>query len=327
MKLRCWCAFLIAITVGCSQQSQPRPVEPVAALPAHTDEAPAIAPATALEEKAEPAQSVQPAERVEPEQIAGPIIVPDYRTWSDSKGGHKVKAALIEAHNGTVYLRRDNGHILSIARSKLRSADRDYVDKARAPPHVIEGRIISVADGDTITILDGNKPVRIRLEGIDAPELRQAFGMSARHALSDKVVGKVVRVEWRSQDKYGRYLGDVFVDGEWVNRELVREGYAWHYKEYSKSPLLAEAEVGAKSKSTGLWSHTDQIEPWVFRHSEANVKPPTVVAKPPPRPAPKRETKPAPVDRNEDVTIHTGPRGGRYHYSKNGNKVYERKRK
>ena len=74
----------------------------------------------------------------------------------------------------------------------------------------IQGKIVRVSDGDTITILDEAKVEnKIRLNRIDAPEKRQAFGEASRKYLATMVAGKSVKVEWAKKDKYGRILGEV----------------------------------------------------------------------------------------------------------------------
>jgi endonuclease YncB( thermonuclease family) len=130
-----------------------------------------------------------------------------------------------------------------------------------------EGKVVSIADGDTLTVLvtPSNQQVKVRLSGIDTPERKQAFGTQAKQALSAKVFGKLVRVQDNGQDRYGRTLGDIYLGERWVNLEMVAEGYAWHYKAYSKDKRLADAEVGARKAKRGLWTDRDPVPPWEFR--------------------------------------------------------------
>ena len=110
----------------------------------------------------------------------------------------------------------------------------------------VSGRVISVADGDTITIIgDENTQYKIRLNAIDAPEKSQAFGQKSKQQLSNYVFGKDVTVKWKSKDKYGRVLGTVFVGGKDINLQMVRDGYAHHYKRFDSSPAYAAAEAEA----------------------------------------------------------------------------------
>ena len=93
------------------------------------------------------------------------------------------------------------------------------------------GKVVSVADGDTITVLDDTKVQhKIRLAGIDAPERKQPFGQRAKEQLSDLVFGKTVQVETEKVDRYGRQIGKVLIDGRDANLAMVTSGMAWHYK-------------------------------------------------------------------------------------------------
>jgi endonuclease YncB( thermonuclease family) len=137
----------------------------------------------------------------------------------------------------------------------------------------LEGRIVSIADGDTVTILDAaNKQTKIRLMGIDAPEKAQAFGTRSKQALSDLVFNKQVTVEFNKQDKYGRTIGKILVDGLDANLEQVKAGMAWHYKLYAKEQatsdlaVYTEAETQARADKRGLWGDREQIPPWEWRH-------------------------------------------------------------
>jgi micrococcal nuclease len=122
----------------------------------------------------------------------------------------------------------------------------------------LSGRVVRIADGDTLTLLVGKEQVKVRLNGIDAPEKGQPFGTKAKQALSDLTFGKSVRVETKGKDKYGRTLGRVFVDidGETVdvNARLVAQGLAWHYLKYSKDKALARTEEAARRERRGLWA-------------------------------------------------------------------------
>lgn len=88
-----------------------------------------------------------------------------------------------------------------------------------------EGKVVGVADGDTVTVLSkNNEQIRVRLYGIDAPESAQAFGARAKQALARMVFGKVVRVEEKDRDRYGRVVARLYVGSVDVNAELVRQG-------------------------------------------------------------------------------------------------------
>lgn len=95
----------------------------------------------------------------------------------------------------------------------------------------ISGKVVKIADGDTITILDEqNVQHKIRLQGIDAPEHKQDFGEVSRQHLASLVFGKYVKVEYGKADQYGRLVGKVWVDGNDECLEQLKAGLAWHYK-------------------------------------------------------------------------------------------------
>ena len=107
-------------------------------------------------------------------------------------------------------------------------------------------RVVSVHDGDTLRAIDGsNRELRVRLHGIDAPELGQPFGRKARDYLTDLVKGREVTLRVEGRDKYGRTLAAVVLEGREINRELVAAGMAWHYARFSDDPQLAGAQRAA----------------------------------------------------------------------------------
>jgi len=127
---------------------------------------------------------------------------------------------------------------------------------------------VSVADGDTITILCGEGANKIHLYGIDAPERGQDFSRKAKSFLSDLVYKKVIQVEPEDIDRYGHTVGIVFADDLNVNREIVKAGLAWVYRKYCIKPFCAEwleLEDAARKAGIGLWRHKEPIPPWEFR--------------------------------------------------------------
>ncbi len=136
-----------------------------------------------------------------------------------------------------------------------------------SPRHeAFEGKVVGVADGDTLVVLDGTAQVRVRLHGIDCPERGQAFGAAARRFASSLAFGKSVTVRSLGKDRYGRLLGEVVLsDGRSLNRELVAAGMAWHYARYSDDEALARAEREARKARVGIWSEPDPVAPWSYR--------------------------------------------------------------
>jgi len=131
----------------------------------------------------------------------------------------------------------------------------------------LTGEVISVMDGDTFKLLTSSKQtVKIRLNGIDAPEKGQDYSKASKAFLGKLLFGKAVKVIDRGRDRYGRTIGDVFTaEGVLVNLELVKAGMAWHFTKYSHDPKLAEAESSARRNRIGLWQQQSPVAPWDFR--------------------------------------------------------------
>lgn len=131
----------------------------------------------------------------------------------------------------------------------------------------IEGRVIGVHDGDTLTLLvAGNKQIKIRMGQIDAPESNQSFGQKSKQLLSKMTFGKDAVIIKEAVDRYGRIVGDVFVNGENINIAQVRQGMAWAYRRYAHDKSLMQAELLARNDRVGLWSEPNPIPPWDYRH-------------------------------------------------------------
>ena len=141
----------------------------------------------------------------------------------------------------------------------------------------IEGRVVGVADGDTVTVLDAEMVQhKIRLSGIDAPENGQAYGNRSKESLSDLVFSRSVTVETEKKDRYGRDVGKVLINGVDANLAQVQRGFAWHYKVYEREQsandrnLYDLAESEAKTAKRGLWQEADPLPPWDFRKAMRN---------------------------------------------------------
>ncbi len=148
-----------------------------------------------------------------------------------------------------------------------------------AMAETLTGRVVGVHDGDTLTLRllsqFTNQQLKVRLAGIDAPELQQPYGQKAKQALSGLAFGKDVRVETAGLDKYGRTLGVVFVGALNVNGALVEQGAAWVYRQYPYPSEWERLEATAQSAKVGLWAlQADQrIAPWDFRHKDQADEP------------------------------------------------------
>lgn len=151
----------------------------------------------------------------------------------------------------------------------------------KEPLRIIEGVVVKVADGDTITVDSAGTKVKVRLYGIDAPETEkvnrgtgrvtipgQPFGEEAFHALESKVSGQTVRLEILDIDKYRRSVSLVWQGERNVNQEMVAEGWAWAYRKYLDSEYASEylgTEEQARAAKRGLWQQGNPQPPWEFR--------------------------------------------------------------
>ena len=139
----------------------------------------------------------------------------------------------------------------------------------------LQGTVVGVHDGDTVTVLDATKRQhKIRLAGIDAPELSQGFGRVSRKHLADQVAGRAVVIDWSKRDKYQRLVGKVLLNGRDINITQIEAGLAWHYKKYAteQSPedrqRYARAEEQARAARHGLWQDGRSVPPWDYRKAK-----------------------------------------------------------
>lgn len=144
----------------------------------------------------------------------------------------------------------------------------------------IIGIVHKVVDGDTIHVFDDNKKLhKVRLLGIDAPEIDQSFGIESREMLKNLIEGERVIIGTRKKDRYKRVLGKIFLDDMDVNLMMINKGLAWHYKRYIKDqarrdlPIYSEAEQIARDNRIGLWSDAAFIPPWEWRQNKRRKKP------------------------------------------------------
>lgn len=141
----------------------------------------------------------------------------------------------------------------------------------------IDGKVVGVHDGDTITVLTSiNTEVKVRLEGIDAPETKQPFGEASKQSLSAMTFQKQVRLVCTKTDRFRRKVCRVFQDGRDVNRAQIERGMAWHFKRYADEQPAAErsgddqAESTARQSRRGVFSQPNAVPPWDFRASARN---------------------------------------------------------
>ncbi len=171
------------------------------------------------------------------------------------------------------------------------------------PEATLRGRVTAVADGDTLTLQSAGQEHRVRLGGIDAPELAQPHGPQARAALALQCLGRQAEVHTHERDRYGRTVGTVRCGG-WLNQpsthggtrantsasatpaatpetapeaatstaatptanaELVRQGHAWVYERYNQDPTLPDLQARARRQHLGLWAQKNPTPPWTWR--------------------------------------------------------------
>jgi len=136
---------------------------------------------------------------------------------------------------------------------------------------ILGATVVGVIDGDTVDARLDSGMIRIRLHGIDAPELSQARGRAAKEALSRLVFGLRVGVEPFEQDRYDRLVARLWLGEVDVNAELIRQGAAWVYRRYADDPEYCRYEADAREAHRGLWSLPDEqrAAPWEWRQRKS----------------------------------------------------------
>jgi micrococcal nuclease len=142
-----------------------------------------------------------------------------------------------------------------------------------APPSGQTYRVVRVADGDTLELAaaDG-APFRVRLQGVDCPELSQPYGDEALRFTISHVRGHQVHLTGLGTDQFGRVLGVVEVNGENLNHTLVGAGYAWCFRRYAEDPELPKLEAAARQARRGLWAQAKPEPPWEYRQQHGGRK-------------------------------------------------------
>ena len=134
----------------------------------------------------------------------------------------------------------------------------------------LEGRVVKVYDGDTITLLDKDmQQHRIRFYGIDAPEKSQSFGKRSQENLANMIAGKMVNVDVQAEDRYGRSVGIVYLDDVDINKRQVADGYAWAYMQYG-GEIYKNDELKAREKKLGMWTDPNIEMPSEYRKRQKN---------------------------------------------------------
>lgn len=153
---------------------------------------------------------------------------------------------------------------------------------------VLRGKVIALADGDTLTVLENGTKHRIRLTGIDAPERRQAYSKRSTEHLASFVFNREVEVHGAKRDRYGRILGKVMATDPGcvgsrcpkidVNLRQIEGGFAWWYRQYAKEQAPSDraayeaAEQRSREAKRGLWEEPTPTAPWEWRRKERRSK-------------------------------------------------------
>ena len=137
------------------------------------------------------------------------------------------------------------------------------------------GVVTRVVDGDTLWVKTGasQPPLKVRIQGIDAPEICQPGGVQARDALKQKVLGLSVTITSGAHDSYGRTIGTVHMQGQDMGRWLVAHGHAWVYSYRSQKALYTDEFSKAMIARQGVFSSGHAEEPRLFRKRHGSCQP------------------------------------------------------
>jgi endonuclease YncB( thermonuclease family) len=187
-----------------------------------------------------------------------------YRTLpKDSHGGGEERLVARERALGTAARAP-----LPEAAARAKTAASDGEAPAAVPDY-INGVAVFVPDGDTLHIRQDGKQFKVQLLGVDCPEYDQEFGRQAQEFTKSMVGTKPVTVVVKEADRWGRFVGEAYVEGHSVNRELVRKGLAWWYEKYAGADQdLKQLSEGAKAARRGLWAQEKPVPPWQWRQGQ-----------------------------------------------------------
>lgn len=168
---------------------------------------------------------------------------------------------------------RGEGHQALRAIAQLACAQ--YSEQRRLRQLSFEGRVVHVVDGDSIHVESDGQCRRLRLFGLDAPEDGQPGTETATRFVTEKAAAQLVHVRGLTVDKYKRLVAVVTLeDGQVLNHEIVREGWAWHYDFFAHDDLvLRDLEKLARSRRAGIWAEPGAVEPWDWRRNGKALAP------------------------------------------------------
>jgi endonuclease YncB( thermonuclease family) len=134
-----------------------------------------------------------------------------------------------------------------------------------AQAETFDAYVIAVIDGDTVLALRDKQKLKLRLADIDAPEKAQPFGQQSLAYLKSRVNKRVVQVDSRAVDQYGRTIATLTLDGVDLNREQVRQGLAWEYSFHNTNQVFIALQHEAQQARRGLWQQANPQTPWEWR--------------------------------------------------------------
>lgn len=129
--------------------------------------------------------------------------------------------------------------------------------------------VVKVTDGDTFRCIAEDQLVKVRIKEIDAPELKQPYGVESKKYLESLIDKKTVSLEKEETDMYNRTLAKVSIQGKDLASELVKGGSVWVYDRYAENPSLENHEKLASYSKVGLWGSSENapIQPWLWRRN------------------------------------------------------------
>ncbi|MBO9620203.1 MAG: thermonuclease family protein [Niabella sp.] len=163
--------------------------------------------------------------------------------------------------------------VLAVGRCNPDAKEIVYKQNISVTQNLTRYKVIGVKDGDTFVLLMDGKEQVVRLAHIDCPEKRQPYGNNAKQFVSDRCFGKYVRLLHANRyDRNNRLLAEVLLeDGTNLNKALVKNGLAWHFKKYSGNREYAALETAARQQKRGLWVDEDPVAPWNWRHPKKRL--------------------------------------------------------
>ena len=157
-------------------------------------------------------------------------------------------------------------HEMVIARTEARNR-RDYKSADALQSSIKEAgyKIIVCSDEEILA-----RKYRIRMRGIDAPELKMTYGKESKSALVKLIGGKRTTIHVYGQDQFDLYVGDVYCNGVFIQEKMLKNGHAWHFTTYDKRPEFAKWEREARAAQRGLFASLNPEKPWDWRREQRN---------------------------------------------------------